>query len=73
MAKYKPDKHVVNMGVSGHVQLDSRPHIADVVKASKAQGKKTVLVFENETRLSRSMKVQEGALEWAAKNCVTLV
>ncbi len=73
MCKFKLDKNIVNLGVSGRTNLSMRPYVADLVKDNAKAGKSTVLVFENETRLARSMKVQEEALEWAAKNGVTLV
>jgi len=70
----EPDgTQIVHHGVSGTLPLHMRPNILEIVDQHKRKGKSTVLVFENETRLARGVKVQIEAQEWADREGVELV
>jgi DNA invertase Pin-like site-specific DNA recombinase len=71
--RFGPKKFIANVGISGKVPLSLRPFISEAVAENAKKGIPTELIFENSTRLARSLAVQEEAIQWATDNQVTLV
>jgi DNA invertase Pin-like site-specific DNA recombinase len=69
----KVSRHICHLGVSGTIPLKDRPDIQNIVDDNNSKGYKTSLVFENESRLARGLRVQLDAMDWAEQNGVDLI